>query len=49
MPPASKRKRQESDDSEDEGLGRQALPVASLGEDFNAEPMDGMQYLFLVR
>lgn len=38
------------DSDEDEPLmGRQNLPVARLPEHFDGEPMDGMQYLFLVR
>ncbi|KAG6336542.1 hypothetical protein ID866_2564 [Astraeus odoratus] len=48
----NKRKRDELDDSElsDEPTpGRQILPVANLPEDFDGVPMDGMQYLFLVR
>lgn len=47
-----KRKRAQCDasDSEDEpSYGKQILPVANLPEDFNDEPMDGMQYLFMVR
>jgi hypothetical protein len=48
----SKRKRDFLDDFDDDdepSLGRQILPVANLPEDFNEEPADGMQYLFLVR
>ena len=40
------------EDDGDDGeplLGRQILPVANLPDDFNEEPMDGMQYLFTVR
>lgn len=38
------------DSDEDEPLmGRQNLPVARLPEHFDGEPMDGMQYLFIVR
>ena len=45
-----KRKWEETEDSEDEpAYGKQILPVANLPEDFNKEPMDGMQYLFMVR
>lgn len=46
-----KRKRDETADSDDEetSYGRQILPVANLPDDFNEEPMDGMQYLFTVR
>ncbi|KAJ7284023.1 hypothetical protein C8J57DRAFT_1054119 [Mycena rebaudengoi] len=49
MPP--KRKRDDRDDSEGEDMsfGRQILPVANLPEDFQDEPLDGMQYLFTVR
>lgn len=36
-----------SDDSD--LLGRQVLPVANLPNDFDGEPVDGMQYLFTVR
>jgi hypothetical protein len=52
-----KRKREyvrggDDDDDDDNnttyGL-RQILPVASLPNDFNGEPTDGMQYLFTVR
>lgn len=40
----------EDDVDDDEPLlGRQILPVANLPDDFNEEPMDGMQYLFTVR
>lgn len=31
------------------GLGSQCFPVAELDEDFEGEPEDGMEYLFLVR
>ncbi|KAG5651382.1 hypothetical protein H0H81_008881 [Sphagnurus paluster] len=46
-----KRKYEELDDSDEEepSFGKQILPVANLPEDFNGEPMDGMQYLFTVR
>lgn len=36
-------------DDEPVVLGRQALPIARLPNDFNGDPMDGMQYLFTVR
>lgn len=54
MAPSKKRKREtehidsDDDDSATYGL-RQILPVANLPIDFNGEPLDGMQYLFLVR
>lgn len=46
-----KRKREELDDSDDDepAYGKQILPVASLPQDFDKEPVDGMQYLFTVR
>jgi hypothetical protein len=48
-----KRKRDDynDDDLEEDSpsYGRQILPVANLPEDFNDEPMDGLQYLFMVR
>lgn len=48
-----KRKRDDYDDDNFEedspSYGRQILPVANLPEDFNEEPMDGLQYLFMVR
>ncbi|PPR04048.1 hypothetical protein CVT24_010623 [Panaeolus cyanescens] len=44
-----KRKREDSDDEEEASYGRQILPVANLPDDFDQEPMDGMQYLFTVR
>lgn len=31
------------------GLGSQVLPVAELDPDFEGEPEDGSEYLFLVR
>lgn len=31
------------------GLGSQVLPVADLGEDFDGQPVDGSEYLFMVR
>lgn len=47
----NKRKRQEPEDSdlEEPAPGRQILPVANLPDDFDGDPTDGMQYLFLVR
>jgi hypothetical protein len=54
MAPSKKRKREtehigcDDDDSATYGL-RQILPVANLPIDFASEPLDGMQYLFLVR
>ena len=47
-----KRKRDEleEDAEEDEpSYGKQILPVANLPDDFDEEPVDGMQYLFTVR
>lgn len=46
-----KRKRSQLDNSDEEepAYGKQILPVANLPADFNNEPMDGMQYLFMVR
>ena len=51
MNTSTKRKwSQIGDSDEDEpSLGKQVLPVANLPEDFNGEPMDGLQYLFTVR
>ncbi|TEB35775.1 hypothetical protein FA13DRAFT_1788379 [Coprinellus micaceus] len=52
MPPSSaKRKRgnEDSSDDEDTSFGKQILPVANLPENFDGEPMDGLQYLFTVR
>lgn len=48
---SSKRKWEELDDSDEDtpAYGKQILPVANLPADFNDEPMDGMQYLFMVR
>ncbi|KAI5481155.1 hypothetical protein MNV49_005590 [Pseudohyphozyma bogoriensis] len=37
------------DDAPRGGLGSQVLPVAELDDDFEGEPGDGMEYLFLVR
>lgn len=39
----------DDDDEEESSFGRQILPVAALPDDFEGEPMDGMQYLFTVR
>lgn len=39
----------EDSDSEEPSFGKQILPVADLPDDFDAEPQDGMQYLFTVR
>jgi len=48
-----KRKRGEDDDDDDDdddlAYGKQILPVANLPDDFDGEPLDGMQYLFTVR
>ncbi|KAH9482756.1 hypothetical protein JR316_0004856 [Psilocybe cubensis] len=46
-----KRKRVQLDESDEDepAYGKQILPVANLPADFNDEPMDGMQYLFMVR
>lgn len=50
MAPGYKRKRDDEDQSDDEQTpGYQVLPVANLPEDFDGEPLDGMQYLFTVR
>ena len=48
---ASKRKRDEFDDSDEEEptLGKQVLPVANLPVDFDGVPLDGLQHLFTVR
>jgi hypothetical protein len=48
MAPSKKRKRESNDDDATYGL-RQILPVANLPIDFDGEPLDGTQYLFLVR
>ncbi|KAF9247370.1 hypothetical protein BU15DRAFT_38753 [Melanogaster broomeanus] len=47
----NKRKREESDDSDSDEIvpGKQILPVANLPDNFDREPEDGLQYLFLVR
>ncbi|QRV72890.1 SIP1 domain-containing protein [Ceratobasidium sp. AG-Ba] len=47
MPP--KRKSGSLDDDEEPTPGNRVLPVANLPDDFNKEPEDGAQYLFLVR
>lgn len=39
----------EESDEDEPSMGRQILPVAQLPDDFDGEPMDGMQYLFTVR
>jgi hypothetical protein len=46
-----KRKWEDIEDSDEEepAYGKQILPVANLPQDFDEEPMDGMQYLFMVR
>jgi hypothetical protein len=46
-----KRKREELDDDDDDepAYGKQILPVANLPQDFDEEPVDGLQYLFTVR
>jgi hypothetical protein len=45
-----KRKHDEVDSEDDEpSYGKQILPVANLPNDYDEEPMDGMQYLFTVR
>ena len=36
-------------DNDEPSMGRQILPVAQLPDDFDGEPMDGMQYLFTFR
>lgn len=47
---SKKRSRDDMDDSDDEpSLGRQILPVAHLPDNFDAVPLDGLQYLFTVR
>lgn len=47
----NKRKRDDLSDSDSDEVtpGKQILPVANLPYDFDQEPQDGMQYLFLVR
>ncbi|KAH9006848.1 hypothetical protein EDB86DRAFT_2824042 [Lactarius hatsudake] len=50
MVPPKKRKRENECDDDEATYGlRQTLPVANLPIDFDGEPLDGMQYLFLVR
>ena len=52
MAPPKKRPLEEmmgSEDDDEPSMGRQILPVARLPADFNGEPADGMQYLFMVR
>ena len=39
----------ERDDAPRGGNGSQVLPVAQLEEDFDGQPEDGSEYLFLVR
>lgn len=39
----------ERDDAPRGGNGSQVLPVAQLDEDFDGQPEDGSEYLFLVR
>ncbi|GAA5983095.1 hypothetical protein JCM10908_000153 [Rhodotorula pacifica] len=39
----------ERDDAPRGGNGSQVLPVAQLDQDFDGQPEDGMEYLFLVR
>jgi hypothetical protein len=46
--PGHKRKREEVED-DDLSFQKQILPVADLPDNFDAPPMDGMQYLFMVR
>jgi hypothetical protein len=36
-------------DDDEPSFGKQTLPVASLPVDFDREPADGMEYLFMVR
>jgi hypothetical protein len=45
----NKRKRDDFSDSDDIAPGKQILPVANLPDDFDLDPEDGAQYLFLVR
>jgi hypothetical protein len=52
IPIGAKRKWEDVDyDSDDDepSFGKQTLPVANLPMDFDCEPEDGMQYLFMVR
>ncbi|KAH7887594.1 survival motor neuron interacting protein 1-domain-containing protein [Phlebopus sp. FC_14] len=48
---ANKRKREELGDSDydEPAPGKQLLPVANLPSDFDKDPANGMEYLFLVR
>jgi hypothetical protein len=39
----------DDDDDDEPSFGRQILPVARLPDNFDGEPVDGMQYLFMVR
>ena len=39
----------DEDDEDEPSFGKQILPVARLPDDFNGEPVDGLQYLFMVR
>jgi hypothetical protein len=43
------REEYEDSDSDEPSLGKQVLPVANLPADFDGEPEDGLQYLFMVR
>lgn len=45
---ANKRKREDSD-LDEPAPGKQILPVANLPKDFDGNPANGMEYLFLVR
>lgn len=45
-PPAPSRERDEAPRG---GNGSQVLPVAQLDDDFDGQPEDGLEYLFLVR
>ena len=47
--PSMKRKREDDSDDDEPAYGKQILPVANLSQDFDEEPVDGMQYLFTVR
>lgn len=38
-----------SSDDEEPAMGKQVLPVANLPSDFDGDPTDGLQYLFMVR
>jgi len=39
----------EESDEDEPSMGKQVLPVANLPAGFNGEPVDGLQYLFMVR